>query len=355
MINTKDKVTLIAVDARILNSHPFRGSTRHLCSFLSCLGADKVVLLSNKLIDPKEFGLDGFVVKVFGFSNYLFWEQVSLPIWLIQNKNVISYLYSPNHTSPIYSPVKKIIAIYDLIYLRYLISSNPLRKVFIGSLYRAVTTIVSIFQSSKVITISQFTKRELTKFFKLPSKNISIVVPPFFKAPVFLDPPLLRNRVLMVSGLMKHKNALAGIEGFFKSRLQGTHKLTIVGVNPVNMMSCKYYELIDWQLNISDDDISRLYAQSEILLFPSIIEGFGIPLLEAMEMGVKVCCSGNTVFPEICEGNATYFDPRNIDDIAFALEVSAGKTPSKSQSLQVLNRYDQNVIRSQVRFFMEGL
>ena len=355
MINTKNKDILIAVDARILNSHPFRGSTKHLCSFLSCLGADKVLLLSNKIIDPKEFGLDGFVVKVFGFSNYLLWEQLSLPSWLIQNKNVISYLYSPNHTSPIYSPVKKIIAIYDLIYFRYIFSSNPLGKVFIGSLYRTLTTIVSILQSSKVITISQFTKEELNKFFKLPSKNISIVVPPFFKAPTFLELPLLRNRVLMVSGLMKHKNVLAGIEGFFKSSLQGTHKLTIVGVNPVSMMSCKYYDLIDWQHNIPNADLSKLYAQSEILLFPSIIEGFGIPLLEAMEMGVKVCCSGNTVFPEICEGNATYFNPQNIDDIAFALEVSANKTPSKSQSLQVLNKYDKNVIRNQVRFFMEGL
>ena len=349
------KNILIAIDARILNSHPFRGSTKHLCSFLSCLGSDKVILLSNKNFEPKEFGLDGFRVEIFGLSNYLLWEQLSLPIWLFKNKNAISYLYSPNHTSPIYSPVKKIIAIYDLIYLRYISSSNPLGKVFIGSVYRSITTIVSILQSSKVLTISQFTKGELSKIFKSKCKDISIVVPPFFKAPSFLEIPSCRDRVLMVSGLMKHKNVLVGIEGFFKSSLRETHKLTIVGVNPASMISCMFYDAIDWKYNISGDNLSRVYAQSEILLFPSLIEGFGIPLLEAMELGVKVCCSGNTVFPEICEDNATYFNPQNVDDIAFALGVSAAKMPSKPHSLQILSKYDHNVIRNQVELFMEGL
>ena len=99
----------IGIDSRILKTHPKRGSSRHLVSVISSIEKNSVILFSNEYIDLSEFGLDGYKLIVGGVKNYLLWEQLFLPYFLVKNK--INYLYSPNHTSPIISPCNKIIAV----------------------------------------------------------------------------------------------------------------------------------------------------------------------------------------------------------------------------------------------------
>lgn len=347
---------VIAIDARILYTHPYRGSSRHLISLISCLSKENTVLLSHESIDMEKFGLDGYQNKVFGYKNYVLWEQISLPIWLSKYKNHVSYVLSPNHTSPIFSAAKRIIIIHDLIYLKHLFLYSPLKKDFFGFLYRTITTLISVGKKSKIITVSNYTKTQIGKLFSLNENSISVIGNPYFKSKRLDNFAVSRTRVLMVTGIMKHKNFENGVRGFFKSGISKKYKLTIVGINPRLISNVgEYHHFIDWRSNISDEELSILYSETSILLFPSTIEGFGIPLLEAMEFQVKICCSGNSVFPEICGDTATYFDPHSPSDIASALDKCDSKLCPNIDYKKILDGFSKSSIELQTNVFMSNL
>ena len=71
---------------------------------------------------------------------------------------------------------------------------------------------------------------------------------------------------------------------------------------------------------VSRDELVRLYQGAAALVFPSLYEGFGMPVLEAMACGCPVACSNVTSLPEVAGDAARLFDPRDVDDIAAALE-----------------------------------
>src|SRR5206468_12139844 len=70
---------------------------------------------------------------------------------------------------------------------------------------------------------------------------------------------------------------------------------------------------------ISDRDLDGLYRAGVCLAFPSLAEGFGLPVVEAMRRGLPVACSDRTSLPEIAGGAALLFDPESVEDIAGAL------------------------------------
>jgi glycosyltransferase involved in cell wall biosynthesis len=69
------------------------------------------------------------------------------------------------------------------------------------------------------------------------------------------------------------------------------------------------------QTNATDAELKQLYAQAQVFVFPSLIEGFGIPLLEAFSAGCPVAASNNTCFPEIGGDAIAYFDPTDKESI----------------------------------------
>ena len=81
--------------------------------------------------------------------------------------------------------------------------------------------------------------------------------------------------------------------------------------------------LLDW---VSDSDLEGLYAAAKCVVFPSLIEGFGMPVLEAMERGVPVACSSTSSLPEVGGDAVRYFDPLEVGDIASALTELLGDT-----------------------------
>jgi glycosyltransferase involved in cell wall biosynthesis len=75
--------------------------------------------------------------------------------------------------------------------------------------------------------------------------------------------------------------------------------------------------LLDW---VDDADLEGLYAAARVFAFPSLAEGFGLPVLEAMARGVPVACSDASSLPEVGGDAARYFDPFDVDSIAAALD-----------------------------------
>jgi glycosyltransferase involved in cell wall biosynthesis len=75
--------------------------------------------------------------------------------------------------------------------------------------------------------------------------------------------------------------------------------------------------LLGW---VSEAEIEALYAASRFFVFPSLYEGFGLPVLEAMQRGVPVACSDRSSLPEVAGDAALLFDPESVEAIAGAME-----------------------------------
>jgi glycosyltransferase involved in cell wall biosynthesis len=75
--------------------------------------------------------------------------------------------------------------------------------------------------------------------------------------------------------------------------------------------------LLGW---VSDGDLEGLFRLAACFVFPSLVEGFGLPVLEAMERGVAVACSNVSAMPEVAGDAARYFDPLEVDDIRAAID-----------------------------------
>jgi glycosyltransferase involved in cell wall biosynthesis len=71
---------------------------------------------------------------------------------------------------------------------------------------------------------------------------------------------------------------------------------------------------------IGKSELANLYRQAELLIFPSLVETFGLPLIEAMASGLPVVSSNATAMPEICQEAALYFDPLNISEMTQSMQ-----------------------------------
>lgn len=70
------------------------------------------------------------------------------------------------------------------------------------------------------------------------------------------------------------------------------------------------------QMNVSDEELAYIYSKAEMFVFPSLYEGFGIPIVEAMSCNCPVVLSNASCFPEIAGDAAVYFDPNKSEDMA---------------------------------------
>jgi glycosyltransferase involved in cell wall biosynthesis len=71
---------------------------------------------------------------------------------------------------------------------------------------------------------------------------------------------------------------------------------------------------------VSDDDLPALYAGATLFVYPSLYEGFGLPVAEALACGAPVVCSNASSLPEVAGDAAFYFDPRDVDALANAMQ-----------------------------------
>ena len=85
---------------------------------------------------------------------------------------------------------------------------------------------------------------------------------------------------------------------------------------------------------MDDETLACLYSGAVALAYPSVYEGFGLPILEAMACGCPVICSNVASMPEVAGDAAVLFDPRNADDLAMAIDHVAGDTDARRRLIQ---------------------
>ncbi len=263
-----------------------------------------------------------FRYKVIRFP-FLWLNFLSIYLLYFQffSKNKIDVFFSPAHYSPYILNSKLIVTIHDLSYIYF--PKEFLKK----DLYKLNKwTKDSIKRATKVIAVSKNTKRDIIKQLKIPSSKIDVIYNGFEKIGRAKKPdiPILpQNYFLYVGTLQPRKNIVFLVNAFsaFVKKFPDI-KLVIVGkkgwlYNKILKLAqkTKTSKNIIFTDYIEDSKLIYLYKNSIALILPSLYEGFGIPILEAMSYKCPTILSYASSLPEIGGDASLYFNPQNPEEL----------------------------------------
>ncbi|MBM3283740.1 glycosyltransferase family 4 protein [Candidatus Gottesmanbacteria bacterium] len=276
-----------------------------------------------------------------------FWTQLGAPLRLWREKLFYGspdIFFTPAHYAPRFCPIPVIITIYDLSFIRY-------PEMFIKKdLYQLKRwTSYSVKQAKKIITISEFSRREILNHYSLSADKVAVCYPGYGKERFNFRIKNQESRIkkirqklkiegeylLFVGTIQPRKNLARLIEAFGRLKTSTPDlKLLICGMMKEGRGGWMQEEILrkirnskcEIQNNtiitgyVYDSDLPYLLADAKAFVLPSLYEGFGIPALEAMAAGVPVVVSKTSSLPEVCKDAAIYIeDPYSVDSIVFAV------------------------------------
>lgn len=270
-----------------------------------------------------------------------------LNFFLKKNKvKLVHFMYDPENI-PNLKYKKKIITIHDTIHEKF---SENYKDNFFSKRKMLLE------KMDKIICVSENTKNDLIEFYNLDQEKIKVIYNgsdhlinletfnninnKFFKKPY----------ILFVGSRSKYKNFKLFVESYKKSkRILDNFNIICFGGGNFSKNEINFFKDLKITNNISsvsgdDKKLKFFYQNASMFIYPSLYEGFGIPILEAMHEGCPTLASDIPVFKEILGQNGNYFNPRSHDDLIFNMEeilfndqnnknlVSNGKIISKKYS-----------------------
>lgn len=259
------------------------------------------------------------------------WTQIGLPIHLATTSEKPDVFLTLTHYGPRFSRIPTIVSVMDLSYLHF---PETFKK---NDLYQLTKwTEYSVKKAKKVITISNSSKDDIIKYYKIPSENVNVVYlglknlsmnTPSEKA--LSEFGVDKKFILFVGTVQPRKNIARLIEAFamLPVALLADYQLVIIGkkgwlFEPILAAPEKYNvkDKVVFLDYISDSELPNFYRKAEVFVLPSLYEGFGLPILEAMRYGCPVITSNVSSLPEAGGDAAQYFEPENVVDIKNMIE-----------------------------------
>jgi len=263
----------------------------------------------------------------------LFYEQVVFPFYIIKYK--IDILFSPSNTATVFPFCKQVLTFHAFLMIRKLRKQYPEKTIpKLHSLFYNLMLPLSLKCSNKIIAVSQNTKKWLLHQHKVLSSKIAVVYEGV-DCGLFLSMNSSKNAkteqpyILFLSTLFGYKNADKLIRAFskLKEKHKIPHNLKIVGKDPEDNM--KRLKNLSNEFGISESvfftglinhhEVKGLYQNADVFVFPSAVETFGLPVLEAMASGTPVVASNRTSVPEIVGDAGVIVDPDDIAELADAI------------------------------------
>lgn len=318
----------IAIDARIINSSTGTYVERLLHYLQQIDKASKYTVLV--LAKDKDFWkptADNFHVRVADYDNYSLAEQIGFKFFLDKLSPDLVHFCMPQQ--PILYKGTHVTTFHDLSLLK---TYNSDKNWLIFHFKQLIGKYVfkRVLKTSKyILTPSRYTKNELMKFIDIPADKIAVTPE---SADVFIDKLVpyqhpFKQFILYVGQQSDYKN-IRRLGDAHQKLLQKHPDLGLILVGKINTSASsnqtyftnKGYQNIQFTDFIPDSQRDWLYTQAAAYVFPSLMEGFGLPGLEAMGYGAPVVSSNATCLPEVYDDAAHYFDPNDTDDMARAID-----------------------------------
>jgi glycosyltransferase involved in cell wall biosynthesis len=325
----------IGLNLLFLNPKLVGGSTKYGINLLRELSLiDKrntyYVYINKGSIDlMPELG-SNFVLRVLNFeysSVFLryFWEQIILPFYVFKDK--IDLLHSLGYVIPLMTTTKSLVSILDINYRGHSNNMSLVKRLMLGLMVN-----LSALFAKKIITISEFSKSQIIKYVKVnPNKVIVTLLSGSndFQLGAKVNTKLIFEKyeidtdyIIAFSSPSLHKNIERLIEAV-SSILNNDLNLKLLLVGHQDKSGNIKNIIVNQHLSdkvvftgfVPDDYINPLLTHARVFVFPSLYEGFGIPLLDAQACGVPVVSSNAGSLPEVGGSDVMYFDPYDINEM----------------------------------------
>lgn len=281
-----------------------------------------------------------------------FKEQLVLPFWLLNKKfDLVHFTY---FSMPIFYPKKFVLTIHDLIpwdYKTGQASTLPFFLYNIKHFFYKLVVWLTTHRAEKIIAVSRATRDQIIAKLKINPDKIQVIyqgVEEKFHKDGFnklTDPRILKNKYfLYVGNAYPHKNLEILIQAFdliISNKKYQDYQLVLAGPDDFFYQRLKskmktHKKIIFGQIK-SDDDLITYYKNAALFITPALIEGFGLPVVEAMACQCPVVCSDIPVFREIYGQAPVFFKPKDKEAIAQAI-IKVIDNPAKRQSMITLGK-----------------
>jgi glycosyltransferase involved in cell wall biosynthesis len=216
-------------------------------------------------------------------------------------------LHCPTYRGPVQSRVPLVVTVHDLAVMRHPEAFNRWSRVYSP---RVVPRVLRA--ASRVIAVSEFTRRELVDLLDVPDDRIR-VIPNAVDDEFTPDGPAEEgDYVLAVGTLEPRKNLERLVEAVRRTQTE----LRIVGAPGWGGVEIAANGGVRWLGEVTDAELARLYRGAACVAYPSLYEGFGIPVLEAMACGAPVVTTRGTAMEEVANGAAVLVDANDPSAIA---------------------------------------
>ena len=248
--------------------------------------------------------------------------QEQFDLYRIVPKDTV--LWVPHYNIPVFRKGKMIVTIHDVLPLAMpQIIQGIHKKMYAEFMFNAVKR-----KANTIICVSNFTKDQLKLYTGISDKKITTihlgVERAWFGMQKSQISPYNKPYILYVGNVKPHKNLIRLIEAFDLIKGNIVHDLVVVGKKEGfitgDQLALEKASKIDGRVlftgHVDDELLKQYFLHADMLIFPSLYEGFGLPPLEAMACGCPVIVSSSASLPEVCGDAAIYCDPNNTNDIA---------------------------------------
>src|SRR5262245_11748176 len=324
--------------------------TEHLLHHLARASADdELVVISNRSVDvtrplPPHVRVAGSRGRV----PRMVWMQALAPRLLRGLR--ADLVHFTNGMIPIASPIPTVVTIHDMsltMYPRY----HPLRRVLLNRPF----VNLAARRADAIITVSQSAKRDIVRLYNLPADRVHVVheaaAPSFRRVSDRAELDRVRQQyglaerfVLYVGTIEPRKNLRQLLEGFAARHKSGDLPHQLVCAGPYGWLSRDIQQRIE-RLNVKDairftgyvpfDDLPALYTLAEMFVFPSLYEGFGLPVIEAMASGPPVITGLVPALAEVAGGAVEHVAHLDADALGGAM-VALARNPERRAHLSAM-------------------
>lgn len=255
----------------------------------------------------------------------ILWEQI---IWPWQaHRHRLDLLHSMAFVTPLFSPIPAVVTVFDLSFMH-----KPESFPSVQRNYLATQTRRSCRRARRVITISQSARDDVHRFFDVPLSRIDVIYPGVdeqYRPATAAQIDAFRRRkglpsryILHVGTLQPRKNLPRLVEAFSRLADTAVHLVFVGGKGWLyeeifqRVAALNLTDRVHFAGYAPDEELPLWYAAADLFVFPSVYEGFGMPVVEAMACGAPVLAANAASIPEAVGSAGQLFDPHDVDDLA---------------------------------------
>ena len=246
-------------------------------------------------------------------------SAIHLRTWA--KRSDIDGVFSPSYVPPVLIKKPFIFTIHDLNHIDVPHNSSPTKRLFYKSIIKP-----AVYRAERILTVSEFSKQRIIEWSDCPAEKIDVVyngISDQFNLKAIAQESTTPY-IFCCSNRKGHKNELKLLSAFSNSHSKRDFNLVFSGSSDEptasHIRKLGLGEKAFFTGRLSESELAGWYKGAAVTIFPSLYEGFGLPLIESMAVGTPTIASSTSALPEVGGDASYYFDPGDIDSITEALD-----------------------------------